>query len=270
MLPASGSWRPQEAATRGGTPRAAAPGLVSYTTSQTDPSEIFHVDVWEARVKRMRQSVLTSARLIQEGLQHSGHRFKAAMLTVTYASVNAWRPDHISNLTNHMRMYLTRRGHRLCGVWVAELQQRGAVHYHFVVWLPKGITFPKPDKQGWWPHGMTQWQWARRAVGYLVKYTSKVVSKHRFPKGCRISAACGLNSAQRMERRWWRMPQCVRSKWPDWHDDVRRCPGGGFLSRQNGEYMPPLFRFIESSGGWVTLQRLNAPDWTRGIKPSDS
>jgi hypothetical protein len=212
-------------------------------------------------VQGMRRSVLTAARLIQEGLQDSGFRFKAAMLTVTYAGVDSWRPDHIAKLTNHMRMYLARRGHKLRGVWVAELQQRGAVHYHFVVWLPKGITFPKPDKQGWWPHGMTQWQWARRAVGYLVKYASKVESKHRFPKGCRISAACGLNSEQRMERRWWRMPRCVRLKWPQWRDDLIRFSGGGFVSRLTGEYMPALFRFVESAGGWVTLQRLDSPEW---------
>ena len=209
----------------------------------------------------MRTGVLTAARLIQEGLQKSNLRFKAAMLTVTYAGVHSWRADHIAKLTNYMRMYLARRGYKLYGVWVAELQKRGAVHYHFVVWLPKGITLPKPDKQGWWPHGMTQWQWARRAVGYLVKYASKVETKHRFPRGCRISGVCGLNPEQRMERRWWRLPQCVRSKWPQWRDDVRRFPGGGFVSRQTGEYMPALFRFVESRCGWVTLQRLDPPEW---------
>lgn len=241
------------------------PGLVSSGTSHTLPSEPIIIDGAESRVKGMRKSVLTAARLIEDGLRVGGFRYKAAMLTLTYADILAWRPDHISKLTNHMRMYLKRRGHVLRGVWVAELQQRGAVHYHFVTWLPKGITFPKPDKQGWWPHGMTQWQWARRAVGYLVKYASKVETKHRFPRGCRISGACGLNRVQRTERRWWRLPVFVRRKWPDWHDDVIRAKGGGFVSRATGETMPPLYSFLGVSTGKIWLVMRDAPEWAEFI-----
>lgn len=149
------------------------------------------------------------------------------------------------------------KGHVLRGVLVAELQQRGAVHYHFVTWFPKGITFPKPDKQGWWPHGMTQWQWARRPIGYLVKYSTKVDTKHRFPRGCRISGTCGLDRSQRMERRWWRLPVFVRRKWPDWRDDVIRAKGGEFLARAIGEVMPPLYSFLGISMGQVWLAPLS-------------
>jgi hypothetical protein len=28
---------------------------------------------------------------------------------------------------------------------------------------------PMWDKRGWWPHGLTKMQWARRPVGYLAK-----------------------------------------------------------------------------------------------------
>lgn len=246
-----------------GTGSAPQAGLVKYTTSHTRGSEDVAIDVAEARIKRMRKGTLTAGRLIQEDLQRSGFRFKAAMLTVTYAKADTWKADHMSKLTNHMRTFLARRGHKLRGVWVAELQKRGAVHYHFVVWLPKGITFPKPDKQGWWPHGMTNWQWARKAVGYLVKYASKMEKEHRFPKGCRISGASGLDRSQRMERRWWRMPRYIREHWPNWCSDITRADGGGFLSRLTGEWMPALYSYVSRSSGIVTIRRLESPEWDR-------
>ena len=58
-------------------------------------------------------------------------------------------------------------------VWVLELTKRGRPHYHVLFWLPRGISMPKADKQGWWRHGMTNTVPARSPVGYLCKYTSK-------------------------------------------------------------------------------------------------
>lgn len=242
--------------------QGASTGLVSFKTSSTTCStELVAIDTAESRIKKMRQSVTTAARLIEEGLQTGGFRYRAAMLTVTYAEVDGWSSDHISQLMHHIRMYLRRRGHKLVGVRVAELQKRGAVHYHILIWLPRGITLPKPDKQGWWPHGMTELRWARRAIGYLIKYASKVESKHKFPKGCRISGVFGLNKEQRMRRRWWRMPAYVRARWDDWRDDVVRAPGGGFLARATAEYMPPLYGLLAITGKTVYVMQLDAPEW---------
>ena len=78
------------------------------------------------------------------------------MLTLTYREVGAWHPRHISELLQRVRVWLRRRGERLRYVWVGELQQRGALHYHVLCWLPRGLTLPKPDKQGWWTHGSTR------------------------------------------------------------------------------------------------------------------
>ena len=59
-------------------------------------------------------------------------------------------------------------------VWVLELTKRGRPHYHVLFWLPKGVSMPKADKQGWWKHGMTR-SGGHSPVGYLCKYTSKVL-----------------------------------------------------------------------------------------------
>jgi hypothetical protein len=39
-------------------------------------------------------------------------------------------PRHVSELIKRTRQWLERRGHSLHCVWVAELQKRGALHYH--------------------------------------------------------------------------------------------------------------------------------------------
>jgi hypothetical protein len=85
-------------------------------------------------------------------------------------------------------------------VWVAELQKRGALHYHVAIWLPKRVQLPKFDKQGWWPHGSTQRLIAKNAVGYLMKYLSKISPFHKFPKGVRIHGFGGLTQQARGNR----------------------------------------------------------------------
>lgn len=160
---------------------------------------------------------------------------------------------------NCIREYLRRRGYRLYAVWVAELQERGAVHYHLVLWLPRGVTIPKPDKRGWWAHGTTRIEWARRPVGYLVKYASKAHPQHHFPKNCRIHAALGLDKLQRMERRWWRAPRYVRERWPEWNADVRRAAGGGFLSKLSREWMDSAFHLVGFMKGGVEIRAKEYP-----------
>ena len=81
--------------------------------------------------------------------------------------------------------------------------------YLLVLWLPIGITLPKPDKQGWWPHGMTRIEWVKRPVAYLAKYLSKD-DADAFPKGCRIMGCGGLSEPARNERCWWLMPTWVK------------------------------------------------------------
>lgn len=112
--------------------------------------------------------------------------------TATYAKDDEWGPRHISELMRHYRRWCKRRGIEFKCIWVAELTKRGRLHYHWVMWLPYGITPPKPDKQGWWSHGSTNVKWARKPIGYLLKYASKEkFIDYDFPKGARLFAASG-------------------------------------------------------------------------------
>jgi hypothetical protein len=185
----------------------------------------------------MRRATLNAGDRITEGLQEGGFRYRAAMITPTYRDIDAWSGRHVSTLLRSIRRYLLARGHKLRYVWVSELQARGAVHYHLVVWLPKGVTLPKPDKAGWWPHGSTRIEWARKPVGYLTKYATKGGDgETEFPKGLRLHGRGGLDELQRRVVSWWCLPRYVRDAFPIIGWRVVRAPGGGWLNQDTGGY----------------------------------
>jgi hypothetical protein len=131
--------------------------------------------------------------------------------------------------------------------WVAELTQAGRVHYHMIVWLPQGLTLPKPDKQGWWPHGHTKIEWARKPVGYLAKYASKGDAQNLFPKGLRLHGRGGLDTPGRQMVTWWLLPRYVREEFDRPGQRITRARGGGWVDLDTGQWLeswqpppPPL------------------------------
>lgn len=217
------------------------PGLVSSETSVT-------VHRQDARLKRMRRGVLTSARLMREDLERGGFRCRAAMLTLTYRPDADWDRKQVTALVRQVREYLRRRGHRCRYVWVLETTRAGKPHYHLLFWLPRGITLPKPDKRGWWPHGWSKIEWARNPVGYLAKYASKG-SEHPFPPGSRLHGNGGLSPESRAERAWWMAPGWLREVSTP-VDRPARAPGGGWLLRRTGEWLPSPWVLVDRAVDW--------------------
>lgn len=168
------------------------------------------------------------------------------MVTLTYSGdgrpgdhEGACKPEHVSNYIRVVRQWAVRRGFDLRYVWVGELQARGALHYHVLYWLPKRITMPRADKQGWWKHGRTNSIVAKSAIGYLTKYISKLRSKGsdstHFPKGFRMHGCGGLTRDGREVRSYSLMPLWIRDL-GDWTLRFRRAVGGGFFSKLTGEW----------------------------------
>jgi hypothetical protein len=205
----------------------------------------------------MRSGVLTSARLMVEELQRGGSRYRAAFLGVTYRPGVVASPLHITGLQKNMREWLARRGHVLRDVWVAELQERGAVHYHLMVFLPRGLTLPKPDKQGWWPHGSTRIEWAKKPVGYLAKYASKGGDLHDLPAGTRLWGYAGLRGTARDELRWWLAPSWLRELVEC--GDVLRRVGRWWENRTLGIRYRSPYEILDLYGGHLTFV---GPHWT--------
>lgn len=237
-------------------------GLVLTETSEKSEAGWHVVDSQLSRLKRMKQAVITSGRLHDESTKKKGFTpQKAAMVTLTYRDDVEWTPRHVSDLLDRMRKWLKNRRIRTFRyVWVLELTKRGRPHYHLIVWLPKGITMPKPDKQGWWPHGMTKCEWARRPVGYLAKYASKgqQYDEHGkvlpMPSGARIYGVGGLQADQRDEKAWWLSPSWVRDAWTV-ADRPRRAIGGGWYAMNSGEWRPSPFE-VCFAGGIVMIRRV--------------
>jgi hypothetical protein len=233
-----------------GSATAGRAGLVPFETTQKSPRKLWRFkriitkdEQAAMRVTRMRKNVITSARLHVEAGRMGGFRGRWCMVTLTYREDVRWVSNQISALLDHIRKYAQRCGFVARYVWVLELTERLRPHYHILVWMPKGRTLPKPDKQGWWTHGHTRREWARNAVGYLAKYASKAEPENQIaiPKGARLSGVGGLVKEQRIELRWWKAPLWVREVFSS-ICDLGKPPGGGWVNRETGEFLPSPWR----------------------------
>jgi hypothetical protein len=216
---------------------AGAGGLVPYTTTRTGPQLLpdrpgcLSFSQSAARLARMKHHVRTAGRLMSETLGRDEGKYYAVFLTLTYRDAGAWDGTHLTAFFHRVRSWASRKGFRARYVWVAELQKRGAIHYHGVIWLPRGLKIPKADRRGWWVHGSTNVKAVKKnAVGYLMKYVSKGVDGRNFPKGARICGSAGLDAPAADEFHWWRLPRFVREAFP-LGSRVLRAPGGGWYRR---------------------------------------
>ena len=232
--------------------RPQAAGLVKLKTSHTLTPTSVVIDTEKVRLTRLRRSLCSSAQLLQQAL--GPLRYRPAMLTLTYRDVDGFEPCHISNLLTRIRNWLVRRGRNLHYVWVAELQLRGALPYHIVIWLPRGLTLPKPDKQGWWPHGSTRIEWARNPIGYLIKYSTKFDSKFGLPKGARLHGSGGLDPTGKQIRRWINLPTWLKCLAGVGSAFVR-VKGCGLVERDTGVCMQSPWR-VSCRGGVVTATQV--------------
>lgn len=200
----------------------------------------------------MKHGVITAARLLSEQCKRGGFRYQPVMVTLTYDADNAWRARHISGFIQCARDWHRRRGHRMRYVWVAEMQERGAVHYHVIFWLPRGLHMPKPDKRGWWPCGSSRIEAARHAVGYVAKYASKGADGPAFPRGVRIHAAGGLDLEGKRVARFWRAPSEARQYLGE-AADIRSIKGGR-VCVLTGLFWPSPWRLVRINGTHYMLR----------------
>jgi hypothetical protein len=160
------------------------------------------------RLRRLRRRLWSWYNLVSSILSPS---YYPVSITLTYAPTESWERRDISLFLDRVRKYYKRRGWRFVYFWVAELQQRGAVHYHVVLFVPRGHMLPKPDLQGWWRKGMTHIMAVEQFAAYFAKYIQKGVKGDlEFPKRLRLFGYGGLNEFERgMYRCFW-LPYQVR------------------------------------------------------------
>jgi hypothetical protein len=205
---------------------APALGLVSISTSDTpnaakalleEKGIIILPAVEVMRLKKLQKHVRTVTQVITEELQRNHVRYKAAMVTLTYRPDVIFQPRQVTEYVKCVKEWAKRRGFVAHYVWVMELTKIGRPHYHVVWFLPKGMTMPKADKQGWWKYGMTNTVFARSPVGYLCKYTSKGIDPKSWgllPKGARLHGSGGVTKDMRFTKNWHLSPLWVRQSVP--------------------------------------------------------
>jgi len=150
--------------------------------------KVLVLDNWKVRYNRMRARISDWVKTLDPT---SRDDYQFVMLTLTYAPEYQWQPNHIREFMLSMKKLL---GDNLLGyAWVAELQKRGAIHYHLLLYVPKalqiGSDIPYPDTVGLWKWGLTRVEVARTPF-YLITYLGKEYQKNfaGFPKGCRAFA----------------------------------------------------------------------------------
>jgi hypothetical protein len=186
---------------------AANAGLVSSSNKGNfSPEEIASkragdIATVKRRLSRMQSGVIAAAKYVNNELIGDDDSWRSALITLTYRPDVVWEPGHIQMAIRHYRQWFKRRGIPCRGVWTLEAQpQTGKPHYHIVMWIKKGKLNrpPLPDKQGWWPHGMSNAIFATSPVGYIAKYASKGPGSV-LPKGARIWGHFGLDAAGKFE-----------------------------------------------------------------------
>lgn len=203
-------------------------GRTVYTVRASDLAQLNH----RRRCSRMARALISCADLTQREWQRRAARFRVAFVTLTYRPTSPWDRRHVSTYLDCCRSWLGRRGVALTYEWKAELTQRGAVHYHLLLWLPRGLSLPMADKAGWWRHGFSNMVWARKPVGYIAKYIRKDQAQ-RFPKGLRIHGRGGQSQEVRQAVRFELLPTYVREHFGE--GDIVRRSGGGWWNRDTGE-----------------------------------
>ena len=193
----------------------------------------------ERRALRLFKSISNTGDHHRVSVDDRGRRLAGVFLTLTYRPDVNWAPNHLRECMKRIRHWCKRRRVVPRFAWVAEQHRSGRIHFHIILFLPRGLILPKPDKQGWWPHGMTRIERCRKqSVGYLIKYATKCQSiDHPWPKGMRLHGHGGLDLAQRIRRAWWVLPKYIRVQCEDWMR-VRRATGGGWFSPVTGEWWP--------------------------------
>ena len=196
--------------------------------------EVFEIDPKAARISRMRRRIWVWCKTCEEIAPSKKSGVTNRMITLTYKKSSDWKPLHIREFMLKARAFL---GDRIMGyAWVAEMQRRGAVHYHVVIVFKTGKGLPYPDKSGWWPHGSSRVEKVKNFL-YLMKYTQKGISdENNYPVGARIFAVWLPRSLQKHGERFrnW-----LVSPYPSW---VR----GELLSRNAGVRAKPA-----AGGGWI-------------------
>lgn len=156
---------------------------------------------------------------------------RAVALTLTYRESADFLPKHISSFLDRLRRALKRMGYSLLYAWVLERASR--LHYHLVLWLPRGYRLDAAQLTRWWPWG-SNWVEACRSIGAWGRYLVKFECMASLPKGARIYGFGGLDEVGRLATSRSTLPLWLLKFLPPGRSAYRH-PKCGWVDRTTGE-----------------------------------
>lgn len=156
---------------------------------------------------------------------------RAVALTLTYREKHAFSKKHISAFLDCVRRVLRRNGCTFPYSWV--LERASHLHYHLLVWLPRGYVLDSVKLSKWWPWGST-WVEGCRCVKAWARYMSKFDSKISLPKSARLYGYGGLDQVGKLAASRVALPRWLQGLLPACHKACR-CKGGGWVDMMTGE-----------------------------------
>jgi hypothetical protein len=156
---------------------------------------------------------------------------RAVALTLTYRDAAMFSPKHISAFLDRVRRTLKRLGYSLPYAWV--LERASHLHYHLMLWLPRGYKLGPENLSKWWPCGST-WVDSCRSVAAWGRYMAKFNSVAALPRGARLYGYGGLDEHGRTAVSRSALPRWLLALLPVRHRACR-CPGGGWVDAVTAE-----------------------------------
>lgn len=229
-MPASALRRLRDLTTTNKVPGEPSAHIVGVRLVDRRTGEVLEVDRQAARLARMRRRVASWSSTMADYLQSVGHGWRLVMIGLTYADGADWRPRDITVYLRRLRRHVGDAAGGYC--WGAEVQERGAPHYHVMVLVREGTDIPLPDASGMWEHGSSNVKSAR-SPWYLLKYLGKEHQKEGLPKGARLFGLWirpGLVGRMALWlHRLSAFPTWLAETLRDAVHEVKRAEGGGWL-----------------------------------------
>lgn len=182
--------------------------------------------------KRKNAARKKLSRVIKEQSRYAKvANLRAVALTLTYRDAASFSPKHISAFLNRLRRTLKRMGYSLPYAWVLECASH--LHYHLIVWLPRGYKLDPEKLTRWWPHG-SSWVESCRSVSAWGRYMAKFNSVAHLPRGARLYGYGGLDENGKTAVSRSALPRWLLAMVPVGHRACR-CPGGGWVDTVTAE-----------------------------------
>jgi len=224
-------------------------------------SDTLSIDTHQARLSRCQQRVHAWATALPRLNRHMRRASKKidlgprmVMLTLTYRDMDMWEHNQIRDFMTSIRNLL---GKQLYGyAWVLEMQERGAPHYHVLLYVQRGTKIPRPDEE-LWEYGMSRIETVRTPF-YICKYTSKghqkAYQKEGLPARARMFAVkiydTNIPEGDLFTFAMSSAPSWLRPHLLEAFQNVgsvvhwSRVKGGGWVIRETGEVLVSPWKII--------------------------